>query len=266
MSNATLFLLSMVSSEDAIGWHGKALDVPHHTHPSSCIHPPPFGQQCTLHYADALLECLTLERCRAFTCPSPGPYRRGGRKDGIRGPICQLRSISMTRWERGERREAKHGMCRSRGQPEPCSNFFLSPTTAEEMQMSGQMRAALQAAWQYRSEGAVRVAVRKNSAIRGSITVTTARNLGLHRLLADDGHYAIYTVSRGRQRQGEGGTTPRFSDTKDAQKAVIVRRRRAQRRQLLHTTPSTSPTTEPAPHDPCMNIHSFMCRRKKSRK
>ena len=155
-------------------------------------------------------------------------------------------------------------MCTSRGQAERCSNFFLSTTSADELQMSGYLRNALQAAWQRRDEGAALVVLRKHSATQGRITATTAHNLGLHQPLVDDSHYEIYAVSRKRQRKGEGRGTQRVSKVEDIQMPGAVRRRRAQRRQL-HSTPSTTPNTDSTPHDPCMNIHSFMCKRTRSR-
>ena len=123
--NATILLISAVPSPDAIEWIPPD-DVPHHR--ALCIHPPPFGRQCTTHAPDALGACIALgSRCRAITCPDPRPYTQGGRRDGIHGAVCQLRSIDLPRWSAGLRRARGHGMCK----PTSCRNFFLAPLSPD---------------------------------------------------------------------------------------------------------------------------------------
>ena len=78
-----------------------------------CIHPPPFGSQCTLPREAAIAACMALPRCIAVTCPDPAESHIGTR--GITGPVCQLRA-SRTPNERG------HGMCKPGG----CLNVALS--------------------------------------------------------------------------------------------------------------------------------------------
>lgn len=122
-NGTAVLLLTSVVGPDAIGW---AKDVIHSA--DHCINPAPFGQQCTLHMVSALAACLRSRGCNSFTCPSPDPYVRGGRRDGIHAAICQLRSVSRAAWEGGANRETRHGMCKP-GRPggKSCSNFFLSP-------------------------------------------------------------------------------------------------------------------------------------------
>ncbi|KAL1529515.1 hypothetical protein AB1Y20_000461 [Prymnesium parvum] len=98
-------------STDSIGWAGLPHDPQYR-----CIHPPPFGQQCTLLRRDALLSCLIMPGCVALTCPDPSESHIG-RKPGITGPICQARREAVAR-------EYNHGMCK----PSGCINIaFRSP-------------------------------------------------------------------------------------------------------------------------------------------
>ena len=123
-SSIAALLLTSVHVPDAIEWRGKAADVPHHKD-FGCIDPPPFGQQCTVHASGALHACLAAIRanseCHSFSCPSPEPYTRGQRRDGISGPICQLRAVQLRAWHAGAARARRHGMCSAQG----CRNFFL---------------------------------------------------------------------------------------------------------------------------------------------
>lgn len=45
--------------------------IPHNSR--LCIHPPPFGTQCTMHVQDAISACLGLEGCKGLVCPDPKP-------------------------------------------------------------------------------------------------------------------------------------------------------------------------------------------------
>ena len=64
-----IFVADASVGPDAIGWAGAAAGVPHD--PTLCIHPPPFGTQCTVHRHAAIAACLALPRCIALTCPDP---------------------------------------------------------------------------------------------------------------------------------------------------------------------------------------------------
>lgn len=120
---------------DAISWLGAQEDVAHHS--ATCLQPPPFAAQCTVHATEALHTCLQLRSCRSFTCPDPTPYRsspnKPRRRDQIAAPICQARStISIAEWRRGPRLAANHGMCR----PSGCDNFFLTPARLARTELS----------------------------------------------------------------------------------------------------------------------------------
>jgi hypothetical protein len=95
-------------SPHALSWHaGK--DPPHMV--AQCIHPAPFGKQCTRHSTGALRACLEIEGCTSLVCPDAGPYLKDTpqlRKKGIHGAICQVRSHNN-----GD--EKNHGMCRPGG-------------------------------------------------------------------------------------------------------------------------------------------------------
>ena len=122
-ANLTAWVLtSVTTSFDAIGWEGLDSDVPH-DRKIGCIHPPPFGKQCTAHKGDALKACLAAPGCHALSCPSPEPYVGKVRRDGIVGAICQLRATKQVAFNEGKNKAAKHGMCRALG----CTNLFLSP-------------------------------------------------------------------------------------------------------------------------------------------
>lgn len=115
---SAIVVMQFASSADAINW-GPKNDVPHSAR--VCIHPPPFGQQCTVHSGNALAACASNTQCHALTCPSPEPYR-ARRRDGIHGPICQLRVTPLPAWLAGSMRAVKHGMCK----PSRCANIFLT--------------------------------------------------------------------------------------------------------------------------------------------
>ena len=112
MSSAPLpFWVAQVrTSYDSIGWAGLPHDPKY-----GCIHPPPFGKQCTLLREDALFACLKMPGCAALTCPDPSESWIG-RKPGITGPICQAR-------RNGVPKERNHGMCKPGG----CINIALRP-------------------------------------------------------------------------------------------------------------------------------------------
>lgn len=119
-----IVVIEPVTSSDAVGWTSTG---PLHD-PQLCIHPAPFGKQCTMHEASSLASCLALPGCNALTCPAPGPYREGAkRRDGIRAPICQARALkSSAAWRGGLNLERKHGMCKPGG----CRSYFLSDLDA----------------------------------------------------------------------------------------------------------------------------------------
>jgi len=96
-------------SYDAIGYGG---DLPSNAD-YGCIDPPPFGTQCTLPRAAAIVACMAMQGCVAITCPDPKESHIGTR--GITGPVCQLRT-------RRTPNERSHGMCRPGG----CINLGLS--------------------------------------------------------------------------------------------------------------------------------------------
>lgn len=118
MREHNVTLVHPYTGPDAIGGQGVPGDPV-----ASCVHPSPFGTQCTMHSAHAMLACLSLAACTSLTCPSPEPYQRGARSDGIHGPICQARAVSFASWQGGTSRASAHGMCK----PSGCHNFFLSP-------------------------------------------------------------------------------------------------------------------------------------------
>ena len=127
--NITAFFLSAHRGPDAINWNGKAADVPHSA--IDCMHPPPFGQQCTTHASNALFACLRAQpACHALSCPSPEPYQHArGRSDSITNAICQLRSEQLEPWLKGSSRARRHGMCNFQG----CRNFFLTRVMIHRM-------------------------------------------------------------------------------------------------------------------------------------
>ena len=107
---------------DAMNWIGPQRDVPQEA--KLCIHPSPFGTQCTMHAPYSLRSCLLMKSCSSLTCPSPEPYERGRRRDKITGKICQARStVDYEQWRKGPGRlAASHGMCA----PSGCNNFFIA--------------------------------------------------------------------------------------------------------------------------------------------
>ena len=98
----------VVRSADAIGWTSLPSDASF-----GCIHPPPFGRQCTIPREQAIASCMAMPHCVAITCPEPRESHIGER--GITGPVCQLRA-------RRTPDEKRHGMCRPGG----CINIALS--------------------------------------------------------------------------------------------------------------------------------------------
>lgn len=130
-ANLTAFVLTGAVTFDAIAWSGLTTDVPHDKH-FGCIHPPPFGRQCTLHAGDSLRACLSAPGCRAITCPSPDPYTKPlrPRHDGITGAICQLRSVRQGEFDAGKSKASNHGMCRE-GRTVGCKNVFLKPAVVQ---------------------------------------------------------------------------------------------------------------------------------------
>ena len=115
-------------SPDAVGW-SKSVD-PLHDQAAPCIHPAPYGQQCTVHLVDALASCLFLN-CRAVVCPDQGPYAKGKPLKGIKGPICQIRNHA-------DRNEIKHGMCKPGG----CTKWVMERGSAGAL-LSESSRAAV---------------------------------------------------------------------------------------------------------------------------
>jgi hypothetical protein len=104
-STSDIFNLPAVNIEwsrsmNSIGWSSNK-DPPHQQN-APCIHPPPFGQQCTVHRTDAILSCLN-SNCAAVICPDQKPYANGKPSKGITGPICQLRNHA-------NENEKNHGM------------------------------------------------------------------------------------------------------------------------------------------------------------
>ena len=92
-------------SPDSVGY-SRTRD-PKHDKAAKCIHPAPFGVQCTTHRVDALVSCLALG-CQALVCPDQRPYERGQPKKRIEGAICQVRSHT-------DLNERRHGMCKPNG-------------------------------------------------------------------------------------------------------------------------------------------------------
>jgi hypothetical protein len=98
-------------SADAISFT-QGFDPPHD--PSACIHPAPFGTQCTVHLKDALAACWSMPQCSALVCPTQRPYRDGVPKKHIHGAICQIRRhVDMD--------EHRHGMC----MPDGCTRWTV---------------------------------------------------------------------------------------------------------------------------------------------
>ena len=102
-------------SPDSVGFN-KVRD-PKHDKAATCIHPSPFGIQCTTHRAHALGSCLALG-CKALVCPDQRPYERGQPKKRIAGAICQVRSHA-------DLNEPRHGMCKPGG----CTRWVVSRGT-----------------------------------------------------------------------------------------------------------------------------------------
>eukprot|EP00759_Apiculatamorpha_spiralis_P031536 PhF_6_TR3341/c0_g1_i1/m.4720 len=98
-----------IISPHSIGW-GKMLS---YQIDPSCLHPPPFGTQCTVPANESLRACDRVgPKCKAIICPDPSEYvpkvtPELARK-GIQGPICLLR-------ETIKQNELRHRMCRPGG-------------------------------------------------------------------------------------------------------------------------------------------------------
>ena len=98
-----MLIAKVERGSDSIGWDGTLM----HDHSAGCIHPPPFGKQCTMLRANAVATCLLMAGCTALTCPDPSESHIG-RKLGVTGPVCQARSSQVAK-------EKNHGMCRPGG-------------------------------------------------------------------------------------------------------------------------------------------------------
>ena len=109
-------LVSIERSHNAVSWRAGR-DPPHDA--EHCIHPPPFGRQCTRHSRGALLACLTMAGCTSLVFPDPAPYLKSSaalRKKRIEGAICQARSHA-------DADERNHGMCK----PSGCAVVSIEP-------------------------------------------------------------------------------------------------------------------------------------------
>jgi hypothetical protein len=95
--------IDFTRSMNSVGW--RLHDIMHE--PALCIHPAPFGNQCTVHRQSAIASCLALQ-CKSVICPDQKPYIKGKPKKGIRGAICQLRNHDVEN-------EPRHGMCTPTG-------------------------------------------------------------------------------------------------------------------------------------------------------
>jgi len=166
MGAMEIFVADASVGPDAIGWAGAAAGVPHD--PTLCIHPPPFGTQCTVHRHAAIAACLALPRCIALTCPDPRESHIGTR--GIAGPICQARSRAVAA-ERG------HGMCKPGG----CMNVALRK---EQVPLTVEQRALL--------DGPARIGVLLRGASAGADLVRHLRAVGSP---------PLYIIRGKRQRQ-----------------------------------------------------------------
>mmetsp|Transcript_3306 Transcript_3306/g.6730 ORF Transcript_3306/g.6730 Transcript_3306/m.6730 type:complete len:245 (+) Transcript_3306:54-788(+) len=106
--------------------------TPQHIDNGYCIHPPPFGAQCTVRSEDALAACAKADGCTSWVCPDQGLYLPDGgsaKSKGVTGPICQLRSSATSL----EMDEINHGMCK----PSGCASFLVSLKTTEELEAAG---------------------------------------------------------------------------------------------------------------------------------
>ena len=109
-------LVRIERSHNALSWRAGR-DPPHDA--EHCIHPPPFGKQCTRHSRGALLACLTMAGCSSLVFPDPAPYLKSSaalRKKRIEGAICQARSHD-------DADERNHGMCK----PSGCAVVSVEP-------------------------------------------------------------------------------------------------------------------------------------------
>ena len=137
----TLVVLFATTAPDSVGYTGAPASSA-----GACIHPPPFGEQCTMLADSALHSCLRLlPGCTSLTCPDPGPYSAPHPKIPRPGPICQARSSrSAGAWrQQGEALEAGHPMCAPTG----CTSFFLARLAPSDLAqgLAGQLAQALAA-------------------------------------------------------------------------------------------------------------------------
>ena len=102
-------------SFDSVGFYRNS--DPKHEKDARCIHPAPFGAQCTTHRVDALVSCLALG-CEALICPDQRPYTKGQPAKHIKGAICQVRNHA-------DLNERRHGMCR----PSGCTRWIVQRGT-----------------------------------------------------------------------------------------------------------------------------------------
>jgi len=107
-------------SLNTISWSGSV--DPKHDGTLGCIHPAPFGRQCTSHRVDALYGCLETN-CKAVLCPDQRQYVYDPagwlKKKGIQGPICMLRNHLNSDTNKN------HGVC----EPSGCTKWVLERGT-----------------------------------------------------------------------------------------------------------------------------------------
>lgn len=128
---SVLVEVGWVRTRDAASW--RAGRDPWHRPSLGCIHPAPFGSQCTVPRQTALAACIVAD-CTALVCPDQTPYTASGRlaRRGVRGPICQLRNHT-------DLDETGHAMCRPGG----CTLWTLH----RKPLASSPLVAQLQRAW-----------------------------------------------------------------------------------------------------------------------
>ncbi len=138
---ANLLVLFATTAPDSVGYSGAPASSA-----GACIHPPPFGEQCTMLADSALHACLRLlPGCTSLTCPDPGPYAAPHPRIPRPGPICQARSASSAgAWrQQGQALEAAHPMCA----PSGCTSLFLARLAPSDLAqgLAGQLAQALAA-------------------------------------------------------------------------------------------------------------------------
>ena len=123
-----LYHIRSSTSHHSIGYTGAPKASPNNSY---CIHPPPFGDQCTVLSEHALAACVVEEECTGYVCPDSHAYLPDGgnaRSKGVTGPICQLRNSPSLTTD-----ELNHGMCL----PDGCSSFLISPKAAKDLEREG---------------------------------------------------------------------------------------------------------------------------------